>query len=330
MKPETKILLLLVFIPPVLGELLSGSSPPLEFFTPFGFVVIVTFYGGGTLLIREAKARWNLQWSVGFLAVAYGILEEGTMMQLFFNFNHIVLGLMSRYGMYLGVQWPWTLALILYHATISTLIPITMVELLWPQHKSTPLLKKKGLILTFLGVIAVTVLLMNVVWMQQAEYSIPYVPDPVMLLGSIVVILLLIWLAFYFRKSSISTHTLPLLHPFVFAVFGFFLHLGNLFIPSILAENQVNGAITILVQCIGIIFVLMFVKYQLLHQDIKRNHVVSFVFGSILFWIVLTPIQEFINGSFGMFTVGAISFVLLVYWRHVVLKKKNFNITISG
>lgn len=74
MKTETKIILLLVLLSPIIGELLSGSAPPLEFFTPFSFVIIVAFYGGGTLLIREAKARWNLQWSVGFLAVAYGIL----------------------------------------------------------------------------------------------------------------------------------------------------------------------------------------------------------------------------------------------------------------
>ena len=204
------------------------------------------------------------------------------MMQSFFNFNHVDLGLMSRYGMYFGVQWPWTLVLILYHATISTLIPIAMVELLWPQYKSTPFLKTKGLILTSLGVIATTVLLMNIVWMQQADFSEPYVPDPVLLLGSIAVILILIWLAFYFRKSSISTQTLPLFHPFVFAVFGFFLYFGSIFIPSILAENRVDGAITILVQSIGIIFVLLFVKYQFLHKDIKQNHVVSFIFTSFL------------------------------------------------
>jgi len=322
MKPETKIILLLVFLSPLLGELLSGSAPPLEFFTPFGFVIIVAFYGGGTLIIREAKARWNLQWSVGFLAVAYGILEEGTMMQSFFNFNHADLGQMSQYGLYFGVQWPWTLMLILYHATISTLIPIAMVELLWPQYKSTPLLKKKGVILTSVAVIVTTAVMMVLVWELQAEYLIPYVPDPVLLLSSVVVILMLIWLAYKFRKSIVTTKTLPLFHPFIFAVFGFFLHFGNLFLPAILAENQVDGLVTILVQCVGVVLVLLFVKYQLLHQKITTYHVSSFIFGAILFWIVLTPIQEFINGSTGMFATGVISLVLLVYWRHIVLKKQ--------
>lgn len=277
------------------------------------------------MLIREAKARWNLQWSVGFLAIAYGILEEGTMMQSFFNSNHVDLGLMSQYGMYFGVQWPWTLALILYHATISTLIPIAMVDLLWPQYKSTPLLKKKGLILTFAAVIATTAIMMVIVWNLQAEYPIPYIPNPVLLLGSIAVIFVLIWLAYNFRNGIVTTQTLPLFHPFVFAVFGFFLNLGNLFLPYILAENNVDGLVTILVQCIGIIFVLLFVKYQLLHQKITINHVSSFIFGSILFWIVITPIQEFINHSTGMFIIGIIGLVLLVYWRHIVLLQTKFN-----
>ena len=33
-------------------------------------------YGCGTLLIREAKARWKLGWSVILLAIAYSIIEE--------------------------------------------------------------------------------------------------------------------------------------------------------------------------------------------------------------------------------------------------------------
>lgn len=325
MKPETKIIILLILLSPVLGELLSGSAPPLEFFNPFGFLIIVTFYGGGTLLIREAKVRWNLQWGVGFLAVAYGILEEGTMMQSFFNFNHVDLGNLSQYGTYFGVQWPWTLMLILYHATISTLIPIAMIDLLWPQYKTTPLLKKKGLIITLIAVIITTIAVMVLIWIQQTEFATPYVPNPVLLLGSVIVIIILIWLTSRFRSNIITTQKLPLSHPFIFGLFGFFLQIGNLLIPNILAENQVNGHITIFVQIIGITIFLLFVKYQLLHKKITKNHLSSFIFGSILFFIVLTPIHEFINGTIGMFIVGLVSLMLLVYWRRIVLKQQTYS-----
>lgn len=249
-------------------------------------------------------------------------------MQSFFNFNHQDLGMMSQYGMYFGIQWPWTLMLMLYHATISTLIPITIVELLWPQYKSTPLLKKKGLILTFTAVIITTVVMMILIWTLQTEYPVPYVPDPVLMFGSVIVILILIWLAYKFRENIVTTQSLPIFHPYIFAVFGFILDFGNLFLPNILAENQVDGLITIFIQCIGIIFVLLFVKYQFLHKNITKYHVSSFIFGSILFWIVLTPIQEFINGSTGMLITGIISLVLLVYWIHIVLKKAITYLTI--
>ncbi|MCL7415341.1 MAG: hypothetical protein M8349_04690 [ANME-2 cluster archaeon] len=65
----------------MIGELLSGSSPPLQFFNPVMLLMLVLLFGCGTLLIREAMVRWNLQWSVIFLAVAYGIVEEGLMVK---------------------------------------------------------------------------------------------------------------------------------------------------------------------------------------------------------------------------------------------------------
>ena len=36
--------LLLLFVSPMIGELLSGSAPPAEFFSPVGFVLLVVLY----------------------------------------------------------------------------------------------------------------------------------------------------------------------------------------------------------------------------------------------------------------------------------------------
>jgi hypothetical protein len=54
--------LVLFFLSPAIGELLSGSSPPAEFFTPFGLTVMAVLYGGGALLAREAVTRWKRGW----------------------------------------------------------------------------------------------------------------------------------------------------------------------------------------------------------------------------------------------------------------------------
>ena len=95
MKKETKIILFLLLLSPVLGEVITGSTPPLEFINPIGFMFLIILYDCGTLLIREAKVRWKLQWSMVFLAIAFGILEEGIMIQSFFNTAHADLGILS-------------------------------------------------------------------------------------------------------------------------------------------------------------------------------------------------------------------------------------------
>jgi hypothetical protein len=95
-------MIFILLLPPAMGELLIGSSPPREYFQPFGFIVMTVLYGGGALLIREARVRWNLGWGVIFLAVAYGIIEEGLMVQSFFNHHHPDLGDIAFYGRWLG------------------------------------------------------------------------------------------------------------------------------------------------------------------------------------------------------------------------------------
>src|SRR5262245_21286756 len=157
MKRETRILWSLLLLAPALGELLSGSCPPLRFFHPLTLLALILFYGGGAVLIREARVRWRLQWPVLFLAVAYAIWEEGSTVQSFFNPNHVLqhpaLGVLSGYGMYGGIQWPWAIAMIFYHATMSTLVPIAIVDLLWPEFHDVPLLRRRGIVLTVLGVL---------------------------------------------------------------------------------------------------------------------------------------------------------------------------------
>lgn len=324
MNPETKMVVLLLLLPPMIGELLSGSSPPLPFFTG-GIFFLVLLYGCGTVLIREAKARWNLQWSVIFLAVAYGIVEEGTMVQSFFNVDHVDLGVLSGYGMYFGVQWPWSIALTVYHATVSTLIPIVIVEYLWPEYKGVPLLKKRGITLCFTGYIfvivfwlVVGVLLKEIPAFHRYEFSF------LLNFATLGVVALLIWLAYRYRESRVVTTT-RVLSPLTFGVLGFWFVFLNVFLPNILAEMQVSGVTTIFIQAIFVALVLLFVFYQIYNVNTTKRHIVSLVLGCLLLFIVLTPLQEFgmaenPDPTTGMVAVGIITLILLVIWRRIVLK----------
>ena len=320
-RTKTKISIFLLFLSPIMGEVLSGSTLPLEFIKPPGFVFLVLLYGCGTLLIREAKARWNLQWSVLFLGVAYGILEEGTMIQSFFNVAHADLGVLSGYGMYFGVQWPWAIMLILFHSTMSTLIPIEIADLLWPAYKNKPLLTKRRLILCFAGLIFIVIFWMGFVIGQQAEPAYQnYSPNPWLITGATLGVLILIWLAYQYRESRIATAGPWLASPFVFGVAGFLWQAANLILPNAFAGEHLAGWKTILVQVILVGAVLGWMATQLYHQRVTKRHMVYLIGGSILLWILLAPIVEFINGFSGMSAFVMLSLLLLILWSRRVLR----------
>ena len=327
MNPEAKMVVLLLFLPPMIGELLSGSSPPLSFFSG-GIIFLVLLYGCGTLLIREAKARWDLQWSIIFLVVAYGIIEEGTMVQSFFNVGHVDLGALSGYGMYGGVQWPWSIGLTVYHATISTLVPLVMVEYLYPGYKDIPVLKRRGTALCLAGFIFVIVFWLVVgIFLKGIPMYDTYHFSYALNSATLLVVAILIWLAYKFKTSKVSSKT-HCLSPVTFGFIGFWIMVINLFIPHILAEMQIFSGITIFVQLIWVTLLLLFLFYQVYNEHTTKRHIVSLVSGFLLFFIALTPLQEVgmaenPDPTAGMLAVGIVAFGLLIIWRRTVLRGEN-------
>ena len=115
--------LILFFLSPAIAELLSGSAPPLEFFDPFAFFAMVAMYGSGAILIRELRVRWNKGWpTVLALGAAYGIIEEGLGCKSLFNPQWGDLGPLGVYGRWAGVNWVWSLEMMIYHSIISIAI----------------------------------------------------------------------------------------------------------------------------------------------------------------------------------------------------------------
>ncbi len=128
--------LVLFFLAPAIGELLSGSSPPLEFFNPLALLFLASLYGGGAIVVRELKVRWGKDFrAVLLLGAAYGILEEGLLVKSFFDPYWVDLGVLGVYGRWLEVNWVWTEMLIIYHAVFSISIPIVLVELAYPERR---------------------------------------------------------------------------------------------------------------------------------------------------------------------------------------------------
>ncbi len=138
--------LALFLLSPMIGELLSGSAPPAEFFTPFGFTVMTLLYGGGALTARELKVRWGKgMGSLLLLGAAYGVLEEGLMVASFQNPHWQDLGVLREFGRWLGVNWVWAVELTAYHAIVSVTVPVMLVELAYPEARAKTWLRGRWL-----------------------------------------------------------------------------------------------------------------------------------------------------------------------------------------
>ena len=121
----------------MIGELLSGSAPPVEFFNPISFLLLASLYGSGAIVARELKIRWKKDYgTLLLLGAAYGILEEGLMVKSFFDPEWMDLGILGTFGRWMGVNWVWTEMLTIYHMVFSITIPIVLVELAYPERKT--------------------------------------------------------------------------------------------------------------------------------------------------------------------------------------------------
>lgn len=123
----------LFFLSPMTAELLTSSSPPAEFFNPFGFVIMAALYGSGAVLARELTVRWRKGWpTLLMLGFAFGIFEEGLMVKSFFDPQWPDLGDLGVYGRWVGVNWVWALNLTLWHAVNSITVPVMLTGLIFP------------------------------------------------------------------------------------------------------------------------------------------------------------------------------------------------------
>src|SRR5712664_2683459 len=189
---KTHPLLCLLILTPGIPEYLSGSSNmALLVLSPPVFLLFLAanlaLYGPGVILIREAKIRWNKGWaSVFLLGAAYGIVEEGLALRTLFNPTSSVVGNLGVYGHWLGVNWVWTVGLVIFHSVFSIGLPIFIFGLAFPDLRSKSLVSITGIRITILTLAVDSVLLSLLVNYWPAEIW------GLLILSSIMVIFLVI------------------------------------------------------------------------------------------------------------------------------------------
>lgn len=139
--------LLLCFLAPLLGEIVSGSTPPLVFLLNPAFAALeVALYGGGAVFVRELAVRWRRSWiSVIVLGLAYALIEEGLVLKAIFDPNWEGAGLLGSYGRANGIGWVWLLQVSAFHAIVSITIPIMFAGLLVAERRADPWLSSRQL-----------------------------------------------------------------------------------------------------------------------------------------------------------------------------------------
>lgn len=317
MRTRTKVLLALLLLPGPLAEIISTNMPVFNLLRLPAWIGLVLIYGCGTLLIREAKIRWGMQWSVVFIAIAYGIFEEGLVTQAFFNpqwFNT------PSYWMAYGVQWGWTLILLVFHASLSTLIPIYIVSRLWPEHENKRLLGNRGTAVVIAGTLAGIGLGMNIFAGPMGPGG--FFAAPELLIAGMISIILLALLSYKLRKSRIVIGRGLMPYPAIAASSFIFQGLNSI-VPPALAGSGMGVWPGIAIQLFIIALFSLFSASQLLNKGTGKKHVISFVWGAILWWM-LVGILRGINpaeGRIELLAVVPVAFVLLMAWCRLAVKK---------
>ena len=316
-RPSFSPALALFLLSPLVGELLSGSSPPTEYFALPGFIILHLLYGGGAVLARELKVRWRLGvGSLILLGCAYGIIEEGIMVASFFNPGWIDLGTLGVYGRWLGVNWVWSAGLTIYHSLVSITAPVLLVELAYPGYRGEPWLSRR-----WLAAVAVAFVADVIFGVFGFSAMLNYYAPVTHLLGALAVAALFVVAARRFPPDFLRRGVKPLRRlRFFFAVglLGALLSAVGLYVlPNIPGMPPIIPITTVIAVAVLVI------RY-LSGFDWKRStpvHIFGVVAGSLAIFVPVSLLQEFdetrLDNTTGMAVVGLLFALglLLLYRR---------------
>jgi hypothetical protein len=145
--------LTLLIIAPLIGEFLLGDFNVRQ----IGFIVVfIPVYGAGALLVREIARQSQRGWpTMLLLSLAYALALEGFMNQTLFNPNYGGQHLLA-YGFIpkLGTSFNFAIYLMTLHVVWSIASPIAIAEALAGARAREPWLRRPGMIVTTLFMLA--------------------------------------------------------------------------------------------------------------------------------------------------------------------------------
>lgn len=293
--------LALFLLSPAIGELLSGSSPPLEYFKPVTLILLAGMYGCGALICRELIVRWNKSWlSLLLLGMAYGIYEEGLVVRSFFSPSWEDLNALGQYGRVNGVNWIWAEHLTHYHALISIMASVVLVEVMYPHTRGERWLGRRGWIVC-LGALAL--------WLPLGIAAFPYDAMPVgYYLLTMGVIAVLVWSARVIPSRIFSPIPRSVPRPRRFGILGFAGLFVYFFTVYAMSDNQTvpYGVTMIVLILLDLLVFGLVLRWSGNGASWDDRHRLALVAGGLSFFIFFDVILES-QGVLGMSVVGFVA-----------------------
>lgn len=134
----------LVVLSPVLAELLMGTTRLTNLWL---LVPEMGVYGVAALMIREAARRQRRGWGmILLLGVAFAVAEECVILQTSFTPQFFPPAFSANFGWAFGVQWIYLVAMVWYESVYAIVLPIYLIELLFPARRDELWLDRRGLV----------------------------------------------------------------------------------------------------------------------------------------------------------------------------------------
>jgi hypothetical protein len=307
-------LLCLLILTPGIPEYLSGSSnmaflvlnPPVFFLF---LAANLALYGPGVILIREAKIRWNKGWaSVFLLGAAYGIVEEGLALRTLFNPKSSVVGNLGVYGHWLGVNWVWTVGLVIFHSVFSIGLPIFIFGLAFPDLKSKSLVSIKGIRISMLALAIDSVLLSLLVNYWPAEIG------GLLLLSSIVVVVLVVAAKKLPADFLKIVRAEPRWRPRTFFLLGAAFFPIWLLAAGLAASANLFPPVIIVFDIVVSLWILRLV-FRSMGTQLSQAHQVAFAFG------LISPVIVFGIAASASFPLVMVNHALVILFSNKMWRK---------
>jgi len=188
--PAVVALFLLAAVIP--ESIATGNTPVLAYvIAPATLPFLAAFYGGAALTIRELRLRLSLGWrGIALLGVAFGFANEGVIAATWYRVAPT--GYTYTPG-HPGVDVAWAVFLTVFHVVVSVVIPILLVEAMFPRIARQRWVGRRGFVIS-----AALPLLLTLVTLLSPSYR----PQRLIVIAAIA---LLITLALRRRRRAEPT-----------------------------------------------------------------------------------------------------------------------------